>query len=183
MRFRTQTSGDLVAAKDTRHRLPAALNAVAVQIAYELAEEAPEGTGTLANILERSVHDLGDSAFGVGSFDDLGSSPEDKAPDGTIEKFLDRFPQYRDGGKHMFPWHELGNDEFSQQTIAFVLDEHRRKLGQFGGVAGKAPYWHVVDVGHSGPMAGVPARNYTEKALGQLERIERAVFGRVLGLT
>lgn len=140
--------------------------------AAEFLEENAPGSN-LKRILGGSVHEIGQDRWGVGSYDDLGSSPDDKAPSGTIKAFLKKHNKYRmkwvngrpPAPYWNYPWAMLpqeGKDEL----------EREREMGNFGGVPGKAPYWHVVDVGYGIP-ANVTGHHYVAKSTQQIIALNR----------
>jgi hypothetical protein len=118
-------------------------------------------------LLRNSVHEIGPDKWGVGSYDDLGSAPDDPAPKGTIKDFLRDHPQYKVKGK------DRKAQRYWHAPWWFLPTEGKRKLwemreqGMYGGIPGKAPYWHVLDKGH-GRRAWVSAHNYVGKSTEQI---------------
>lgn len=121
----------------------------------------------LPQILANSVYQIGPNEWGVGSYDDLGSAPEDPAPKGTIKDFLSDFPQYKSKDKKDRYWHAPW--WFLPAAGKKKLMEMREQ-GRYGGEPGKAPYWHVLDVGH-GRRAWVTGHHYVGKSTEQIRSL------------
>lgn len=144
--------------------------------AAEILERNAPGR-QLPNVLGNSVQEFAPNRWGVGSYDDLGSAPEDEAPKGTIREFLRDYPEYK-AAKGVPYWHS---------PWWYLPAEGKRKLfqeremGKYGGETGKAPYWHVIDTGY-GRRAYVKPTHYVNRSTHEIEVLIRQRIRDFMGL-
>lgn len=152
------------------------MESVTNSVADALRANAPKDTGLLADTLGDSVREIGKNKWVVGGYSDLGSRPSDISPKGTIASFLKDYPEFK-AAKGVQYWHapwwylpSAGKRKLREE----------RMVGKYGGVAGKPPYWHVVDAG-SGRPAYVKARGYVDKTTAQVDAIVRQAVRDFMG--